>query len=221
MSTESGIPDFRSPGGIWASSTPVMFDEFLASTAARYEYWRQKAVAHRDFAASRPNLGHQILARWESAGLLRAVITQNIDGLHQEAGSRTVLELHGTARWIACLDCGDRHEAGPLVERFLEEDAVPAWQLCGGYLKHATVSFGQMLPEDVLAESIELSSGAELYLAMGSSLVVSPANGLPALAKAREAGWSLSIAIRRRSTTRPTWCCTAPSEKPSQPSKIA
>lgn len=183
ISTESGIPDFRSPGGIWAASQPVYFDDFLASADARYEYWRQKAVAHRDFAASQPNAGHRVLARWENDGHLQAVITQNIDGLHQEAGSRKVLELHGTARWIACLDCGDRREAGPLVEQFLRDDAVPSCARCGGWLKHATVSFGQSLPEDVLEESIQRSSEADLYLALGSSLVVSPANALPALAK--------------------------------------
>ncbi len=194
MSTESGIPDFRSPGGIWAMSQPVYFDEFLASAAARYEYWRQKAVSHQDFATSLPNQGHRVLAKWEQEGRLRGVITQNIDGLHQDAGSRKVLELHGTARWIACLDCGDRQEAGPLVERFLQEDAVPECALCGGLLKHATVSFGQMLPEDVLAESIELSRSADLFLAMGSSLVVSPANGLPSLVK--QAGGRLVIINR-------------------------
>jgi NAD-dependent deacetylase len=194
ISTESGIPDFRSPGGIWATSTPVYFDEFLKSPEARYEYWRQKAVAHRDFAGSKPNIGHEILARWESAGLIKAVVTQNIDGLHQDAGSRKVLELHGTARWIACLDCGDRNEAGPLVEQFLADDAVPDCGKCGGLLKHATISFGQMLPEDVLEESATLSAAADLFLAIGSSLVVSPANTLPALAN--RAGGRLVIVNR-------------------------
>ncbi len=183
MSTESGIPDFRSPGGVWATSKPVYFDEFLASPAARYEYWRQKAVSHRDFAESQPNQGHRILAQWERDGLVQAIITQNIDGLHQEAGSRKVLELHGTARWVACLDCGDRQEAGPLVEQFLREDAPPSCGKCGGLLKHATVSFGQSLPEGVLEESIQRSRQADIFLALGSSLIVSPANALPALAK--------------------------------------
>jgi NAD-dependent deacetylase len=194
ISTESGIPDFRSPGGIWATSTPVYFDEFLRSAESRYEYWRQKAVAHRDFAGSKPNAGHEILARWEMAGMLQAVITQNIDGLHQDAGSRRVLELHGTARWIACLDCGDRNEAGPLIEQFLSEDTVPQCEKCGGLLKHATVSFGQMLPEDVLEEATTRSAAADLFLAIGSSLVVSPANGLPALA--RQSGGRLVIINR-------------------------
>jgi NAD-dependent deacetylase len=183
MSTESGIPDFRSPGGIWATSQPVYFDDFLASAEARQEYWRQKSVSHRDFAESRPNPGHRILARWEQDRLIRGVITQNIDGLHQEAGSYEVLELHGTARWIACLNCEDCQEAGPLVERFLAEQIIPSCEKCGGLLKHATISFGQQLPQDVLERAITWSRKADLYLAMGSSLVVSPANALPPLAK--------------------------------------
>src|ERR1043165_8221213 len=105
ISTESGIPDFRSPGGVWSKYRTVYFDEFLASADARHEYWRQKCEMHRDFASARPNTGHQILAKWEAACRIRGVITQNIDGLHQMAGSNRVLELHGTARQAACLDC--------------------------------------------------------------------------------------------------------------------
>src|SRR6476620_1563275 len=108
ISTESGIPDFRSPGGVWSKYRPVYFDEFLASAEDRYEYWRQKCEMHAEFAAAKPNPGHLVLARWEAAGRIRGVITQNIDGLHQLAGSRRVLELHGTAREAACLDCSAR-----------------------------------------------------------------------------------------------------------------
>ena len=98
ISTESGIPDFRSPGGIWSRAHPVYYEAFLHSAEARYEYWRQKAVSERYFSSSVPNAGHRTLARWESQGRLAAVITQNIDGLHQQAGSQQVLELHGSAR---------------------------------------------------------------------------------------------------------------------------
>jgi NAD-dependent deacetylase len=182
ISTESGIPDFRSPGGIWSKSQPVYFDDFLASESARYEYWRQKSIAHREFADAKPNAGHRALASWEKSGWLKAVITQNIDGLHQDAGSRTVLELHGTARHIACLDCQARYEAEQMVGRFLAEDRPPECSACGGITKHATVSFGQSLPEAVLEKSAELSAGADLFLAMGSSLVVQPAASLPAMA---------------------------------------
>ncbi len=183
ISTESGIPDFRSPGGVWANSQPVYFDEFMASADARYEYWRQKSVSHSDFKNSQPNAGHQVLAKWEGAGRLRAVITQNIDGLHQVAGSNKVLELHGTARQIMCFGCDARFDAGEMVEQFLSDDQVPPCPQCGGLLKHATVSFGQQLPEDVLDEAVQLSSSADVYFAIGSSLVVEPAASLPRLAK--------------------------------------
>lgn len=183
ISTESGIPDFRSPGGVWAKNRPVYFDEFLASAAARYEYWRQKCESHGDFADATPNAGHRVLARWESAGRLRGVITQNIDGLHQDAGSQSVLELHGTARTVICLDCEARYEVAPLVAHFREKDDVPPCPSCSGRLKHATVSFGQMLPEKVLEAAMLWCQETPLLLAMGSSLLVTPAATLPQITK--------------------------------------
>ena len=187
ISTESGIPDFRSPGGVWSKYRTVYFDEFLASAAGRHEYWRQKCEMHTEFAAAQPNTGHQVLARWEAAGRIHGVITQNIDGLHQLAGSRRVLELHGTARQAACLDCTARYDINPLVAQFLATNAVPACPECGGRLKHATISFGQMLPSDVLMEATRWSREADLLLAIGSSLVVTPAADLPRIAKDRGA----------------------------------
>lgn len=194
ISTESGIPDFRSPGGIWATSQPVYYDEFLRSAAARQEYWRQKAVSHRDFIAATPNAGHRMLARWEQAGRLRGVITQNIDGLHQLAGTARLLELHGTARQVACLSCSARYDADAMVTRFLAECQPPPCPGCGGLLKHATVSFGQSLPTDVLETAVQWSRDADLFLALGSSLVVQPAASLPMLA--REQGARLVIINR-------------------------
>ena len=191
ISTESGIPDFRSPGGVWAKNQPVLYHDFLASADARYEYWRQKSEAHADMARAQPNVGHRTLARWESASHLQAVVTQNIDGLHQLAGSRRILELHGTACQVACLDCHARFETGPMVEDFLSNDRVPDCPKCGGRLKHATVSFGQQLPEHIVDEAVQLAQQAEVYLAIGSSLVVQPAAGLPELAK--QAGARLAI----------------------------
>ena len=182
ISTESGIPDFRSPGGIWSQSQPVLYNDFLASAEARHEYWRQKSHSQRDFAAAAPNDGHRVLAGWEARGWLKALITQNIDGLHQAAGSRNVLELHGTARQIACLGCEARFDPQPLVQQFLETDVVPECPRCGGLLKHATISFGQPLPADVLQEAVDWSRRCDLFLAMGSSLVVEPAASLPRLA---------------------------------------
>jgi len=184
ISTESGIPDFRSPGGVWATSQPVYFEDFLANADARQEYWRQKSVSHRDFAGAEPNLGHRILARWQQAGRLSTIITQNIDGLHQIAGSPSVLELHGTAREVVCLDCAERFpDVESLVNAFLETKVPPICPECGGMMKHATVSFGQSLPTDVLDAATDASQGADLFLAMGSSLVVQPAAILPDWAK--------------------------------------
>ena len=198
ISTESGIPDFRSPGGIWSTSQPVYFDDFLASASARYEYWRQKAVAHEGFVDSAPNVGHHVLARWETVGRLACIVTQNIDGLHQLAGSQNVFELHGTAREVGCLRCHARFPAGPMVERFLAEDAVPHCPECGSaLLKHATISFGQMLDPTVLEQAVEACRGADLLLAIGSSLVVEPAASLPRLAK--QSGAKLVI-INREAT---------------------
>jgi NAD-dependent deacetylase len=186
VSTESGIPDFRSPDGIWSKFRTVYYDEFMASADARHEYWRQKSIGHKDFAAAEPNVGHQVIARWEAAGKIRGVITQNIDGLHQLAGSRNVLELHGTARRIQCQDCGTIHDADPLVEEFLETDCVPRCRQCtNGRLKHATISFGQQLPEDMLQQAIGWCQEADLLFAIGSSLVVTPAADLPVITKQR------------------------------------
>ncbi len=194
ISTESGIPDFRSPGGIWAQSQPVYFQDFLDSADARREYWRQKCVSHRDFAAAKPNDGHRVLAGWEEKGLLEGVITQNIDGLHQDAGSRRVLELHGTARRIGCLACKRHFDPQPLVERFLATGEVPDCPDCGGLLKHATVSFGQALPPEVLEEAVRWAQRGGLLLAMGSSLVVEPAASIPRIA--RQSGARVAIINR-------------------------
>jgi NAD-dependent deacetylase len=187
ISTESGIPDFRSPGGVWSKYRTVYFDEFLVSAEGGYEYWRQKCEMHREFGPARPNAGHFALARWEAAGRIRGVITQNIDGLHQMAGSRRVLELHGTARQAACLDCQARYDIEPLVTQFAAEDRVPDCPQCGGPLKHATISFGQMLPPAVLMEATRWARETDLMLAIGSSLVVTPAADLPRMAKERGA----------------------------------
>lgn len=187
ISTESGIPDFRSPNGIWAKYQPVYYQDFLASADARVEYWRQKCEGQQAFGDAQPNVGHQILAKWEAAGRLRAVITQNIDGLHQLAGSHDVLELHGTARRTICVECGTLYEVESYVAQFLIDEQVPQCEQCGGWLKHATVSFGQTLPPAVFQRSATLSKQADLVLAIGSSLVVEPAASLPRMACQRGA----------------------------------
>ncbi len=183
ISTESGIPDFRSPGGVWSKNRTVYFDEFLNSEEDRYEYWRQKSQTHIEFEAASPNRAHQVLAQWEDSGRIDGVVTQNIDGLHQQAGNKYVLELHGTAREISCLGCERRWAADFWVQKFLTEDRVPHCPECAGLLKHATVSFGQAMPELIVEESMKLAQQADLCFALGSSLLVYPAAGIPEFAK--------------------------------------
>jgi NAD-dependent deacetylase len=196
VSTESGIPDYRSPNGVWARTQPVLFDEFLRSPDARLEYWRQKAQSHVEIHAAQPNVTHLALANWELSGRLRGVITQNIDGLHRAAGSRQVLELHGTAREIACLRCDWRCDADPMVREFNATGVVPHCPRCLGVLKHATISFGQSLSAEVLGAAMRWSREADLFLVLGSSLVVEPAASLPRIAK--ESGARLVIVNRER-----------------------
>ncbi len=187
ISTESGIPDFRSPGGIWTRYKVVYFDEFLASHEARVSYWRMHKEGFSEFGHARPNRGHEVLAKWENQGRLAGVITQNIDGLHQASGSRKVLELHGTARMVSCLSCGYALPADAVYERYTGGQDVPTCERCGGWLKPATVSFGQMLPADILAEAFQWCEKADFFLAVGSSLVVQPAAMMPVQAARRGA----------------------------------
>ncbi len=194
VSTESGIPDFRSPGGVWSRRRPILYEEYLRDAAARFEYWEQRVETHGQFESAGPNAAHRAFARWEESGRIRGVITQNIDGLHQLAGSRCVLELHGTAREVACLDCGDRRDAGEMVRLFAATKTVPRCRRCGGLTKHATISFGQPLDAQVLRTAMTWSRDADLFFAIGSSLVVTPAADLPALAK--ESGARLIIINR-------------------------
>lgn len=184
MSTDSGIPDFRSSGGKWSKVTPVMFQDFINEHSSRFEYWRQKSEAFEAFGDAAPNTGHKILARWEQQRNLAGIVTQNIDGLHQDAGNQLVLELHGTEREIQCLNCDFRDVAAEYCKSFLNNQAIPPCPNCkSGLLKHATISFGQQLDEDVLHAATTLVRTADLLIVMGSSLVVEPAASLPVIAK--------------------------------------
>ncbi len=184
LSTESGIPDFRSPGGVWERFRVVEYQEFLASHEARKEHWRYKRETVPAMLAAAPNAAHRALARMEAAGKLQAVITQNIDGLHQRAGSQRVLELHGTNLWAVCLRCQRRLPIGEALEQLDRGAEVPSCSACGGWLKPATVSFGQPLPEGVLREAAALAQRSDCFLALGSSLLVTPAASLVGVALA-------------------------------------
>jgi NAD-dependent deacetylase len=183
ISTESGIPDFRSPGGVWTRYKPVLFQDFVASEDARRQYWLMKKEGYHELRGAKPNAGHHALARLETAKKLVAVITQNIDGLHQDAGSRRVLELHGTSRHCVCLECDSRYDPDVIQERLEAGVEIPLCDRCGGPIKSATISFGQAMPVEVLTEAFNLCIRTDLILAIGSSLVVEPAASLPLHAK--------------------------------------
>jgi NAD-dependent deacetylase len=184
ISTESGIPDFRSPGGIWSRMQPIYFQDFMASEEKRRESWRRKIASDGTFAVARPNRGHRAIAELVRRGVCSSVITQNIDGLHQESGvpADRVIELHGNATYAGCLECERRYELGPILEAFKRDETLPVCE-CGGIVKTATISFGQAMPAGPMLRSEEESMACDLFLATGSSLVVYPAAGFPALAK--------------------------------------
>ncbi len=185
ISTESGIPDFRSPGGVWSKIKPVEFHDFLRSEDKRREYWRYKFRFDRDLRVARPNRGHLAVAKWVRDGKVTCVITQNVDGLHQAAGvsEERVVELHGNTTYAACLECGTRHELAPIRAAFEARDDLPVCGSCGGIVKAATISFGQPMPEAAMRRARAAATDCDLFLAVGSSLVVYPAAAFPGIAK--------------------------------------
>jgi NAD-dependent deacetylase len=186
ISTECGIPDFRSPGGIWTRMRPIDFGDFLASREARDESWRRRFAMDEHFGGAKPGRGHRALASLYRAGKMAGIITQNIDGLHQVSGitADDVIELHGNTTYATCLDCAKRYELAWVRQRFAASGGrAPDCPDCGGYIKTATVSFGQAMPESAMRRAQELTEACDLFLAIGSSLVVWPAAGFPAAAK--------------------------------------
>ena len=194
ISTESGIPDFRSPNGVWANNRIIEYSEFVNSRAGRIEYWRQKVAMWPEMRDAQPNAGHRAFAELERQSKLRAMITQNIDGLHQRAGNTNVIELHGTTVECECLTCGARISMDEAVERVKDGDLAPECDACGGLLKPATISFGQSMPAMAMKLAVEACQDCDVFLAVGSSLVVYPAASLPELAK--ESGAVLVIINR-------------------------
>jgi len=185
ISTESGIPDFRSPGGIWTQMAPIYFDDFLASEEARRETWRRRFAMEREFGGAKPNRGHRAVAELVRRGTVASVITQNIDGLHQRSGvpvSR-VIELHGNTTYAHCLDCGTRHELDDIRHDFERDGKAPRCRRCKGFVKTATISFGQAMPQAEMRRAEIATLAADLFIVLGSSLVVYPAAGFPELAK--------------------------------------
>jgi NAD-dependent deacetylase len=185
ISTESGIPDFRGPQGIWTKMRPIELQEFLRDPEARREYWRRKTESYPQMRDARPNAGHLALARLFEAGYLKTMITQNIDGLHQKAGipDERVVELHGSNAYITCLQCRRRFEWEEVLP-FFEHNPAPSTECprcdgCGGWLKPATISFGQAMPEEETRRAFAEAGKADLLIAVGTSLQVYPAAGIP------------------------------------------
>ena len=187
MSTDSGIPDFRSPGGVWTRMKPIMFEDFLASEDNRIEAWRRKFAMDDEIGAVSPNAGHMAIAKLVELGKVSAVITQNIDNLHQNSGiaAEKIIELHGNSTYAKCLDCDLRHELADVRVAFFgsQQSQAPGCQNCGGIVKTATISFGQAMPERQMREAEAATMSCDLFLAIGSSLQVFPAAGFPIMAR--------------------------------------
>lgn len=184
ISTESGIPDFRSPGGVWTRYSPIQYQDFVSSEEARVESWRRKFDDSYGFEGAEPNRGHRAVEKLVRDGKVSAIITQNTDGLHQASGipDGRVIELHGNSTYAACLDCGQRHDLEPIRVAFLADGALPLCIACGGLVKAATISFGQPMPDEPMRRAQEETLGCDLFIAAGSSLQVYPAAGFPQIA---------------------------------------
>lgn len=197
ISTESGIPDFRSPGtGLWTKMKPIPFDEFIASADVRQTSWRRRFESGPAIDGAAPNIGHEVIAGWVADGRCPAVITQNVDGLHQRAGvpDDRVIELHGNATFARCLTCQRRYELDDLEAQFRRTGQVADCDQCQGIIKSATISFGQPMPEHEMRRAHAATLAADLFLVAGSSLSVFPAASLPELAQAH--GAQLAIVNR-------------------------
>lgn len=192
ISTECGVPDFRSPNSPWMKFKPIDYDAFCSDVLMREEAWRRKFIMDDMYAHAKPGRGHRALAGLVASGKAGAIITQNIDNLHQASGvdPRNVIELHGNGSYARCLSCGARHELGPIRADFERTGAAPECA-CGGAIKSATISFGQAMPRDAMRRAQEETLLCDLFLAIGSSLVVYPAAGFPQIA--RENGATLVI----------------------------
>jgi NAD-dependent deacetylase len=196
ISTESGIPDFRSPGGLWEKNRPIDFSEFIASEEARRESWRRKFAMESVLSKAAPNKGHMAISSLYERGKISAVVTQNIDGLHQASGIRDedVIEVHGNTTYAKCLDCGTRMELAEIQEIFSKDETLPTCGKCNGIVKTATISFGQAMPVDEMRRATAAALECDLMLAIGSSLVVYPAADIPLMAK--QGGADLAILNR-------------------------
>ena len=185
ISTESGIPDFRSPGGVWTRYRPVTFQEYMSSEASRIEAWKRRLDGWEQYKNAKPNIGHYFVHSLDAKGKLVGLITQNVDGLHSKAGlpDEKIVELHGSNRKVICLQCDREFNPDEIIKQLVGDFASPKCDVCGGILKSATVSFGQAMPENAMRVAQEWTEQAEVFIVMGSSLQVQPAASFPVVAK--------------------------------------
>jgi len=184
MSTESGIPDFRSPGGVWSKYDPsdFYFDKIISSEKARERYWEMSTEFYDTMKDAVPNPAHLAIRAIEESGKLLAIVTQNIDNLHHKVGNspERIIEIHGTAFSVSCLSCGKKYDRDDIQERLNSGVKVPYCDDCAGILKPDTISFGQAMPEDKMADALMYARECDLCIVLGSSLVVYPAASVPA-----------------------------------------
>jgi NAD-dependent protein deacetylase/lipoamidase len=192
ISTGSGIPDYRGPEGVWKTKQPVFFDDFMSSEAARTKHWQMKLESHEMLKNAQPNAAHRAIAELERLGRLEVLVTQNIDGLHLDAGNtpERTIEIHGTSRMIECMSCHELSEPQPAMSEFRRTGVAPLCG-CGGYLKSATISFGQPMPEAKLARAFEAAERTDLVMAIGTTLEVQPAASIPLVALRRGARYAI------------------------------
>ena len=185
ISTESGIPDFRSPTGIWTKNKPIEFKDFLSSEEIRVEFWKRKFTVDLTISKAKPNAGHMIISELNHIGKVSKIITQNIDNLHQISGvpEENVIELHGNTTFAKCLDCDLRYELNSIKKLFEQTNKPPYCKKCSGIIKTATISFGQSMPKEEMLKAEKASLSCDLFIAIGSSLQVYPAASFPLVAK--------------------------------------
>ena len=185
ISTESGIPDFRSPTGIWTKNKPIEFKDFLSSEEIRVEFWKRKFTVDLTISKAKPNAGHMIISELNHIGKVSKIITQNIDNLHQISGvpEENVIELHGNTTFAKCLDCDLRYELNSIKKLFEQTNKPPYCKNCSGIIKTATISFGQSMPKEEMLKAEKASLSCDLFIAIGSSLQVYPAASFPLVAK--------------------------------------
>jgi len=185
ISTESGIPDFRSPTGIWTKNKPIEFKDFLSSEEIRVEFWKRKFAVDLTISKAKPNVGHMVISELNQVGKVSKIITQNIDNLHQISGvpGENVIELHGNTTFAKCLDCDLRYELNSIKKLFEQTNKPPYCKNCSGIIKTATISFGQSMPKEEMLKAEKASLSCDLFIAIGSSLKVYPAASFPLVAK--------------------------------------